>query len=146
MRSPAVLPPIKELFAESGRPVQDGKDPALALLQVCWCEQQYKPHPLGLQFCFWPPGMPCTRRMVHAQLRLLTPSRTCPGNTGLAHHIRPCPLLQICGQRLRGMPHNENVETLVELLASFFSAWHALLGAWLDSSRSRWADPSQTAA
>ena len=35
MRLPAVLPPIKELFVESGRPVQDGKDPALALLQVC---------------------------------------------------------------------------------------------------------------
>ena len=42
------------------------------------------------------------------------------------------------GQRLRNHGMSDNCETLVELLASFFSVWHALLRDWLDNSHSRW--------
>lgn len=48
-----------------------------------------------------------------------------------------CVCAQGSGQRLRNMQATDNCETLVELLASFFSTWHALLGAWLESSRNR---------
>lgn len=112
-RQPAVLPPLCTLCGcdpADPRPMQDGRFPDWRLLSVS----------VGLRVVdhsFW----------VHAAARPCLSHPTPP---------LPCPAHQVACDRLSnlsrvGGPGGGNSETLLELLASFFSLYEGLLtGGW----------------